>query len=233
MNANRRLIVNADDLGLSPGVNRGIIAAHEGGIVTSASLMVRGVAASEAAAYARAHPRLSVGLHLDLGEWAVRGGEWVPLYQVVSLDDDAAVQAEVARQLAAFRRLVGRDPTHLDSHQHVHRSGPAQRVLSATGTDLGIPVRQQTPGVSYCGDFYAQDGEGQCYPDLITPDALLALLRRLPPGVTELGCHPGEGDLPDTMYVKERSDEVKTLCDPRLRQSLPSLGIELISFHDL
>ncbi|MGA2658858.1 MAG: ChbG/HpnK family deacetylase, partial [Verrucomicrobiota bacterium] len=55
----RGLIVNADDFGLDPGVNRGIIKSHEYGIVTSASLMVRWPAAAEAAAYAREHPELS------------------------------------------------------------------------------------------------------------------------------------------------------------------------------
>ena len=76
MNSRRQLIVNADDFGLSPGVNRGTVRAHEHGVVTSASLMVRGAAVAEAAAYARANPRLSVGLHLDLWEWECRDGEW-------------------------------------------------------------------------------------------------------------------------------------------------------------
>src|SRR3989442_11035463 len=114
------LIVNADDFGLSPGVNRGIIWAHENGIVTSASLMVRWPAAAEAARYTRATRSLGVGLHLDLGEWTCRGGEWSPLYQVARLDHPVEVREEVSRQLSAFRELVGQDPTHLDSHQHVH-----------------------------------------------------------------------------------------------------------------
>src|SRR3954465_4438787 len=92
----RRLIVNADDFGLSHGVNAGIIQAHEHGIVTSASLMVRAsaAAAQEAANYAKRRPQLSVGLHVDIGEWAVVAGEWRPLYEVVSADDPVAVDAE-------------------------------------------------------------------------------------------------------------------------------------------
>ena len=62
---------------------------------------------------------------------------------------------------------------------------------------------------------------------------LIAVLGRLPLGATELGCHPGEGNLPETMYVRERSDEVKSLCDPRVRQAVRGLGIELISFRDI
>src|SRR5918996_571565 len=102
MPAERYLIVNADDFGLSSGVNRGIIAAHERGIVTSASLMVRWPAAHEAATYARTRPQLGVGLHVDLGEWIYRDGGWIPIYDVVHLDDYDAVAAEVERQLICF-----------------------------------------------------------------------------------------------------------------------------------
>ncbi|HEV2791037.1 MAG TPA: ChbG/HpnK family deacetylase, partial [Solirubrobacterales bacterium] len=67
MSESRRLIVNADDLGLSRSVNEGIFEAHQHGIVTSASLMVRQGAAEAAAEALAEHPDLAVGLHLDLG----------------------------------------------------------------------------------------------------------------------------------------------------------------------
>ena len=107
----KRLIVNADDFGRSPGINRGIIAAHERGIVTSASLMVRWPAAAEAAAYARAQPRLSLGLHLDLCEWEYRGEAWQFVYKVADTEDAAAVAREVDRQIELFRWLTGQKPT--------------------------------------------------------------------------------------------------------------------------
>jgi len=73
----RFLIVNADDLGLSAAVNEGVLAAHEGGVVTSASLMVRQGAAPAAAERAAAYPELAIGLHIDLGEWIYERGEWI------------------------------------------------------------------------------------------------------------------------------------------------------------
>src|SRR4051812_48566030 len=112
----RYLIVNADDFGASAGVNRGIIRAREQGTVTSTSLMVRHSAVAAAAEYARAHPSFAVGLHVDLGEWVYRGGRWEPRYEVVNGEDPAAVGGEVRRQLDAFQRLLGRPPSHLDSH---------------------------------------------------------------------------------------------------------------------
>src|SRR3954463_5895104 len=85
--AAKLLVVNADDLGLSPGVNRGIFEAHERGVVTSASLMVRWPAAEEGAEYAKAHAALGVGLHLDFAEWTIRDDQWIRLYQVCDLDN--------------------------------------------------------------------------------------------------------------------------------------------------
>ena len=75
----RRVVVNADDFGLTEGVNRGILDAHLDGIVTSTTTMVRQPAAADAAARAREAPRLGIGLHVDLGEWAFADGEWVAL----------------------------------------------------------------------------------------------------------------------------------------------------------
>jgi chitin disaccharide deacetylase len=226
----RYLIVNADDFGQSPGINRGVARAHEEGIVTSASLMVRWPAAVEAAAYGRSHSELSLGLHVDLGEWALRDGEWWPLYEV-SAEDAGAVSEEVNRQLAGFRRLVGADPTHLDSHQHAHRREPVTSVLLELARGLGVPLRDFSPRVRYSGDFYGQGFDGQLLPELIGAEGLIELLRSLPPGVTELGCHPGElGDL-ESGYLEERPREVETLCDRRVRAVLEAEGIELRSFH--
>ncbi|HEY1381418.1 MAG TPA: ChbG/HpnK family deacetylase [Gemmataceae bacterium] len=230
MAAGRYLIVNADDFGQSPGVNRGVAEARECGIVTSASLMVRWPAAAAAAEYARAHPGLSVGLHLDLGEWAHRGGEWVCLYRVVPDGDAAAAAREAARQLAAFRDLTGRDPTHLDSHQHVHREPAVLAAVRPLADALGVPLRHCGP-VRYCGDFYGQTGKGESCPESVGPEALIAILKALPAGITELACHPALGDDLDSMYRTERGLEVQTLCDPRVRAALADEGIELCSFH--
>src|SRR5260370_39846450 len=110
----RRLIVNADDFGQSDGVNRGIIEAHEAGIVRSASLMVRWPVAAQAAAYGRKHPALSLGLHFDFGEWICRRRRWNNVYEVVPDEDVGAVGLEAERQLARFRRLAARHPAALD-----------------------------------------------------------------------------------------------------------------------
>src|SRR5437016_47000 len=144
-------MVNADDFGLSVGVNMGIIEAHEHGIVTAASLMVRWPDAEAAAAYAAKNPSLDLGLHIDLGEWIYRDEKWEPLYEVVAADDTAAVEAEIMRQLDLFQRLVGRHPSHIDSHQHTHCSEPARTIVGGIARQLHVPLRHFTPGITYWG----------------------------------------------------------------------------------
>ena len=233
MTPRRSVIVNADDFGQSPGVNRGVIQAHEHGIVTSASLMVRWPPAEHAAAYARDHPARSLGRHVDLSAWAYRDGAWAPLYQVVPAEDARAVRDEVSRQLAEFRRLTGIDPTHIDSHQHVHRDEPTRSILIDLAREIDVPLRHCCPDVTYCGEFYGQTAEGAALSGRVTTDALIGILAALPLGITELGCHPGIGEDLDTMYLKEREAEVGVLCDPRVRTALADLGIELRSFRRL
>lgn len=226
----RRLIVNADDFGLSEGVNRGIRIAHERGIVTSASLMVKARAARGAAEYARRNRTLGLGLHVDLGEWLFENGDWGPVYQVVPLGDAAAVRAEVDEQLELFRTLTGGNPTHLDTHQHVHREEPVLPVMLAVADELGVPLRGQTPGIAHEGGFHGQTGTGRPYPQGITVERLLELLRDLRPGFTELSCHPGLDRELASPYRAERAQEVLTLCDPRVQAVLTEERVELTLF---
>lgn len=224
----RFLIVNADDLGLSEAVNAGVFAAHQRGVVTSASLMVRQGAASAAAEAAAGYPELAIGLHLDLGEWIYESGEWIQAYLHCDTDDRDEVEAECRAQLERFRALLGRDPTHLDSHQHVHESEPAKGVTEALAAELGVPLRNRA--VRYDGGFYGQSGKGEPFPQGIAPEALAELIRILPPGWTEIGCHPAAGPVPTSSYDAERQIELATLCDPRVREALNVTNVKLCNF---
>jgi len=230
MSCKAYLIVNADDFGLSPGVNRGILECHEHGIVTSTSLMVRQNAAGEAAEVARRCPRLGVGLHVDLGEWEFRSSRWKPVYEVVPLGNPAAVRKEVARQIELFHSLMDTSPTHLDSHQHAHRKEPVRSILQDFARELAIPLRHFTPAVQYCGEFYGQTSEGEPLPRAINSEGLVGILARLPGGVTELACHPGFPEGLQTTYRAERAREIEALCDFGVRQAITSKKIRLISF---
>lgn len=227
----RHLIVNADDFGLTSGINRGIIEAHEHGIVTSASLMVRYEAAADAADYAKLRQELSLGLHFEAAEWRYRSGEWYAAYEVVDAHDAIALQAELDRQLEQFERLTGRLPTHLDSHQHVHQTEPARSILLRCAERLGVPLRGCHSSIAYDGGFYGQTGEGQPHPAGISMQTLTAMIAALPAGWTELGCHPGYVTGLDSVYLHEREEELRVLCSPEIKATLKSARVPLHSFQ--
>ncbi len=226
------LIVNADDFGLTSGVNRGIIEAHERGIVTSASLMVRGSAAREAAAYAQDHPAFSIGLHFDAAEWRYDGAEWVLAYQIVDSADPGALLEELNRQLTDFVGLMGRPPTHLDSHQHMHLNEPARGIVAETAARLRVPLRSCAPAIGYCGDFYGQMTEGKRYDEGVSIEHLVEMIAQLPTGWTEFGTHPGYADGLDSVYADEREKEVRALCSDEVHAAIVDAGVKLRSFHD-
>jgi predicted glycoside hydrolase/deacetylase ChbG (UPF0249 family) len=229
----RYLIVNADDLGMTDGINRGIIEAHRRGIVTSASLMVRQPRAIDAAALAQSEPDLGLGLHIDLTEWEPVDGESRQMYARVDLEDRTQVAREIAEQLKLFMRLVGREPDHLDSHQHVHFDGNARHESMRLASQLGVPLRNMAERIAFCGTFYGQQHKSEPFPEGITVSNLLRLVDEMRQGWTELMCHPGYAHDIKSVYAREREVELATLCDPGLRSALAERDISLRSFADL
>ena len=100
-------------------------------------------------------------------------------------------------------------------------------AIEAVAAEIGVPARELSPGIRYIGSFYGQMGTGEPHPEWISTEHLLGILEALEPGSSELGCHPGLDDDAGGAYVTERAIEVKTLCDPRLRQALADLEIVL------
>jgi predicted glycoside hydrolase/deacetylase ChbG (UPF0249 family) len=152
----KRLIVNADDFGLTQGVNRAIVACHERGIVSSATLMATGACFEEAVALASAMPGLSVGCHVVL----VDGEPLLPAGEVRSLlapgttrfyhsigEVLAAVargrfnagelEAEATAQMARLRH-AGVAVSHFDAHKHTHMFPSILKPLLRAATANGI-----------------------------------------------------------------------------------------------
>jgi predicted glycoside hydrolase/deacetylase ChbG (UPF0249 family) len=225
----RNLIVNADDFGRSHGINEGVAIAHGRGVVTSASLMVRWPAAEEAAEMASSMPRLSVGLHVDLWEWVFNDGRWEQVYVVVD-EDTEAIRRESKRQLTRFRSLLGRNPSHLDSHQNAHRREPMRSVLVALARELRVPLRHCTPGIEYRGDYYGQTARGEALASALTLDALRSIVRSLAPGTSELGCHPALAVDFESSYAAERLVELETLCSRSVSETFETENVALVSF---
>jgi hypothetical protein len=88
-------------------------------------------------------------------------------------------------------------------------------------------LRHFSGEIHYLGGFYGQTDLGSPYKEGISVDGLIGILKSVPAGTTELGCHPGEAADLHAMYRDERAIEVRTLCDPRLRALLRAERIEL------
>lgn len=219
----RFAIVNADDLGMAVEIDRGMFEAHDGGIVTSTSLMVDGPDAEAAIWHTRQRPALGVGLHVALDP----SEHWV--FDTSGLD---RIARELDRQLTAFVRMTGGPPDHIDSHHHVHRRPNVAPLFLEAGRRYGVPVRGFSAAM-YKGGFYGQPEFGRTDMSRITVDALLSLLRSLTPGISEVSCHPGYlRAKPDAVYNCERVEELRTLTDPRLKSMIAEEGIRLINYRD-
>lgn len=252
-----KLIVNADDFGYTPGVTRGILRAHRDGIVTATTLMATAPDTEGAAKAARADRTLDVGVHLVF----TYGRPLTPADRVPSLltgagefprvsdllragqprADEALVEARA--QYARVRQLLGRDPTHIDTHHWVHDLPALEDAVIALAKETGAAARThdgrqrarfRDAGVRTPDRFvreYQHAGK-------IGLERLLGLLEALAEdaGVIELMCHPGEPDealLSGSSYAAERAVELEALTDPAVRTALERLRIELVNFSVL
>ncbi len=159
--AAKRLIVSADDFGMSPGVNAGILRAHREGVLTDAGLMVNGAAAVEAVELARAAPDLSVGLHLVLAQ----GKATLPPREIPDLVDGegffrvhpiraalgyfftpgvrAQVRREIAAQIEKFL-ATGLPLSHVDGHVNIHMHPTILNILLEVAPRYGIGALRLT-----------------------------------------------------------------------------------------
>jgi predicted glycoside hydrolase/deacetylase ChbG (UPF0249 family) len=248
----KRLIVNADDLGRTHGINTGVFEAHRHGIVTSATAMVNYPSIREAASLSRESPRLGIGLHV-----ALSGGRTaLPPASVPSLVDARGAQpakpeglagansreiaAEVEAQFDRFIEIFGRKPTHLDSHHHSHRRAEVFEAVCSLAGREGLPVRNAGGAmgrdlkarVLRTSDFF----EEGFFDQGVSVEKLISIMDALPEGSTELMCHPAHEDAElaaSSSYAAVRVLELSALCDPAVKAAIQRDGVRLITFADL
>lgn len=146
--------MNADDFGLTPGINRAIIELHHAGVLTSASLMAKAPATGEAIALARANPSLGIGCHVvlldgepvlspyELGRLVNEDGRFHPrfgrfLLRVLGGRPAAEIEAEASAQIALLRGH-GLSLTHIDTHKHTHMFPSVLRPVLRAARAAGI-----------------------------------------------------------------------------------------------
>ena len=246
----KRLIVNADEFGRTAGVNAGVLDGHRQGIVTSASLMVTGSAAAQAAELAKETPQLGVGLHVVLAD-GVPASSIVDAPALVDrrglLPADLAALAvvpaeqileETRAQYRRFRQLMGRLPTHLDTRGNAHSLRPVFEALVTLAWETGLPVR----GASAAMRSRLRQEDIRTTDEFVDREAglgaavsgLLGELTRLAAGTTELRCLPARPDEAQRAAAAGSGErDLALLTDPEVRASVSTLGIRLLHFGQL
>jgi predicted glycoside hydrolase/deacetylase ChbG (UPF0249 family) len=233
-----RLIVTADALGQEAARDATILRARREGVLTSASLMVLGPTAEEAASQSRNDPHLEVGLHAVLTGLApalsaleipslVDGQGRLPsdLAALVAAKRDEVVE-ELRAQHRRFRRLVGRPPTHLDVRDHAHAQRAVFEAVVTLGWEMGVPIRAVSPAMRLhlrreglqTTDHFVDGYDGA--------QGFCRLLDGLDQGTTEVRCRaPGP--------AAPTGDDLSVLASDEVRRRIESLGIELTGFSGL
>ena len=264
-----RLIINADDFGLTESVNRGIIECHRRGAVTSSTLLVNGQAAEAAASLLKDYPALGVGLHINLtsGPPILPGGKVPSLVgedglfpgmgaMVRRLATGRARKAELAAEVRAQLEkslALGIQPTHVDSHHHLHALPRLRSVVQQVCAEAGITKMRgyrmsarslKSLGVGLLARL-PSTGASLRTPDRFSGIDVMgkmnmaeALSRDLaaPGDALEFMCHPGFNDerlAQVSSFNSLRQVELEALTSERFGDVLRAAGVKLISFRDL
>ncbi|MGC5771961.1 carbohydrate deacetylase [Paenibacillus pabuli] len=246
----RQVIINADDFGLSPGVNQGIIQAYQAGGITSTSMMVNMPGLDHAVSSARLLPDLGIGLHFNLTYGRpVSNPAHVPslvnpdgsFYKGnnVFVRDISDIAKELEAQWNVFMH-TSLSPTHLDSHQLLHQNDPrVYKIMAEKAVRENIPLRRSQiqhlipdlPAPRMTDTILLDTYEGN--------EGLHRLLQHfstLRLGVTEIVCHPGYVD--DVLrgisnWLDIREHELEVFVDPEIPRMLRTLEIVPINYKAL
>ena len=241
----KKLIINADDFGMTEGVTKGIIDSHADGVVTSTTLLVNAPFTEFALEEAKKYPELGVGIHLaaTIGRPLTREatsltdpeGNFLKLSDYLSNDvepDLEQLYAEWKVQIEHFIRLAKKLPTHIDSHHHVHTISRHHDVVIQLAKEYDVPVRKSEKildtyeHATLMMDFYGDDLTVATITDELVKDI----------EIMEIMCHPAYLDQKTyemTSYNLPRMREMEILRSEELRSFIEQNGIELITFDDL
>ncbi|CAG18928.1 chitin disaccharide deacetylase [Photobacterium profundum] len=238
------VIFNADDFGLTPGVNLGTIAASQSGVVRSTTLMVDMAAEKQAVELVSSATSLNVGLHLRFTTGAAltasntltrENGQFLGQDDFWQNNTFAAQQIadEVTAQVEHFLAL-GLSLSHIDSHHHAHTHPQILPIVTELARYYKVPLR----GGSFDGDpsrDYRYIFSNEFYGDEVSLDNILGIIDKYHHqcDVLEIMCHPAFIDQPlleASAYSLLRAKELAILTDAGLSQRLEAKDIEVCDF---
>lgn len=245
------LIVNADDFGLSKGQNYGIIEACRRGVVSSTTALINGEAVEHAAQLSRDVPELGVGMHfvLTLGmplspmPGLTRDGQlgkWI--WEMA--EQGALPLEEITRELdCQFNRFVdvfGKEPTHIDSHHHVHMIPAIFPFVAEFAQRKGVAIRvdREVPGVPDCAVKSTDGFSSAFYGDEIDEALFLKVLDESAARgekSVEVMAHPAfvDNTVRKSAYCWPRLVELDVLTSASLKYAIAERGYRLGTFRDL
>ena len=247
MTPSRFLIINADDLGISPEVNRGIFMAYEKGGITDSSFLIKGPYVHQALEMIKKEPSFQVGIHIDLDPllgWESPGIERLPRQKLLEMMNEPdfikKIKQEIDTQMTAFLD-AGLIPSHIDTHHHVHGFTPIfESLVEAMSRHNIRAIRFSKKGYSLLGreEISITAAHAQWMEDalrekkIIHPDHLIDplfpfSLKEIPQGVSELMVHPSMGG------DQWRQRDFEMLRDPLFLSTVKDQGIQLIGFAEL
>lgn len=241
----KKLILNADDFGMTQGNTIGILMAHAQGVLTSTTCMMNMPFAQFALNEAKKFPKLGVGIHfvLTVGRPLIEGaksytdenGDFIRPKDYPDKKphaDSEELYREWKAQMEKFIEITGHKPTHIDSHHHVHLLPWHVDVAKRLAKEYDVPMRQreqvlETYEYVRCDDrMYGDDANMDFVKNALSTDE----------EILEFMCHPAYIDqrLYDmTSYGLPRMKELELLLSPELKQFIKDNDIELINFSDI
>lgn len=240
----KKLIVNADDYGLTEGVTLGILHSHADGIVTSTTCMMNMPFAKFGLELAKDYPKFGIGIHfvLTAGRPLVDGAKsftdedgnfiHVSKYEEGIKTDKEELYREWKAQMELYIEYAGHKPTHIDSHHHVHLMKEHVEVAIQLAKEYDLPMRQRDN--VYNGYTYVRCAD-RMYGDLITPEFMQSELDT-DEEYLEYMCHPSYLDqrlYEMTSYGIPRMKEMVLLRSDVMKKFIKDNNIELINYSDL
>lgn len=248
----KRLIINADDFGLSEGCNTGILEAIKNGIVTSTTLLINGYQAEKAIKLAKNNSIKELGLHLTL----TSGKPLSSIKEVPSLVTNGGkfyrrkrnllpninfmeAKKELKRQIEKFLDF-NLTLTHIDTHHHLHMKKGIKEIIGDLAQEYKVPVRSPNQEVRdylknrriKTTDYFSM----KFYDEKATYKHLTKIIDSAPQGITEIMVHPGyvDGELNKiSSYNKKREKELKVLTNQKIKKWLEKKGVKLIGYEEL
>lgn len=246
-----KLIINADDFGYSSGVNHGIIDAHKYGILTSTTLMTNTIGFDHAIKMKKEVPNLGIGVHLTLtfGEPILKNVDSLitegKFHGLSYYQEKNSINLEHLYEEwdAQIKKAIsaGINPTHLDSHHHIHTFGDHSEVIIELAKKYKLPVRNNfsfegIPTTDYFESRFDVVGDEEFIEkNNVYLETFYNKIKKY--SSMEVMCHPAYVDhelLKKSKYVIPRAKQVDFLINSSTAKNIKSNDeISLITYGEL